>query len=149
MQQHNIQDKVDQPRNIEVDKFVLRTFNRFAYNREISEPLATNMFLSLPKYYTSKKSLKRVNLKNLRLYFPKIIFQDVEDKEATESFIFFDISLIMPTSIFDNYNYRGKELELYSFYNYIKAISHIKYSAKKRGDILFNRRHPNFLSKVQ
>ncbi len=55
----------------------------------------------------------------------------------------------MSTSIFDNNNYREKELESYSFYDYINTISHVKYSARQRGDILFDRKHPNPLSKIQ
>ncbi len=134
---------------MEIDKFALRAFNHLTYNREISGPLATNTLLSLPEYYTPKKSLKRANLKNLQLYFPKIIFYNAEDKEAADNLIPFGSSMIMPTSIFDNYHYRGEELKSYSFYNYIKTIFCVKYSTRQRGDILFDRRHPNLLSKVQ
>ncbi len=107
MQQHNVQDQVDRLRNMEVDKFALHAFNYLIYDREISDPLAANTLLGLPEYYTPKKSLKRVNLKNLQSYFPKIIFQDAEDKEAADSFIPFGISTMMPTSIFDDYHYQG------------------------------------------
>lgn len=134
---------------MEVDKFVLRAFNCFAYNCEISGPLAANILLGFPKYYTPEKSLKKVNLKNLWLYFPKIIFQDSEDKEVPDSLIPFGISTMMPTFILNNYHYWGKELDSYSFYNFIKTIFSEKYCAKQRGDILFNRKHPNPLFKVQ
>ncbi len=76
---------------MEVDKFALYAFNYIAYDREISGPLATNTLLGLLEYYTCKKSLKRVNLKNLWLYFPKIIFHDAENKEATDGLITFGI----------------------------------------------------------
>ncbi len=55
----------------------------------------------------------------------------------------------MPTPVFDDYHYRGEKLESYSFYNYIKTISRIKYIARQRNDILFDKRHLNPLSKVQ
>ncbi len=90
---------------MEVDKFPLRAFNRLAYNCEISGPLAANIRLGLPKYYTSEKSLKRINLKNLRSYFLKIIFHDAKDKEAADSLILFGTSTMIPTLIFDNYHY--------------------------------------------
>ncbi len=132
---------------MEVDKFALRVFNRLAYDREISGPLAANTLLGLPKYYTPEKSLKRVNLKNLRSYFLKIIFHDAEDEEAADSLIPFGTSTMMPTFIFDNYHYRREELESYFFYDYIKTISRVKYSARQRGDILFDRRYPNLYLK--
>lgn len=43
-------------------KFTLRAFNRFAYDREISGPLAANRLLDLPEYFTSKKIIRKINL---------------------------------------------------------------------------------------
>lgn len=100
---------MDQPKNLEVDKFVLRALSHLAYNREINELLAANIFLGFPKFYTLEKSLKRVNLKNLWSYFPKIIFQDAKDKQAADNLISFSTSMMMATSIFDNHHYRMKE----------------------------------------
>lgn len=74
-------------RIIEIDKFALRVFNCYTYDRKINGPLATNTLLGLPEYYTPKKTLKRVNMRALRSYFPKIIFQNAENKEVAESFI--------------------------------------------------------------
>ncbi len=133
---------------MEVDKFALHALNRLAYNRAISGTLAANTLLSLPEYYTPEKSLKRVNLKKLRLYFPKIIFHDAEDVEVADSLISFGTSTMMPTLIFDDYHYWGEELKSYSFYDNIKTISRVKYCTRQRGNILFDRRHPNPLSKV-
>ncbi len=72
MLQYDIQDQIDWPRNMEVDKFVLGIFNRFAHDCKISGPLAINTLLVFPEYYTAEKSLKKVNLKNLWSYFPKL-----------------------------------------------------------------------------
>ncbi len=88
-------------------------------------------------------------MRALRSYFPKIIFQDAEDEEAAESFIPFGKSTMMPTSVFDDYYYRGKELESYFFYDHMKVISRVKYSTRQRGVFLFDKHHPNPLSKVQ
>lgn len=133
---------------MKVNKFALCAFNFLAYNYEISGPLAVNTLLHPSKYYTPEKSLKRVNLENPQLYFFKIIFQGTINKETTDSFIPFGILIIMPISNFNDYNYRGKQLELYSVYNYIKTISHIKYSARQNDNILFDKSHPNPLSKI-
>ncbi len=115
---------------MEIDKFALCVFNYLAYDLEISELMAANTLLGLPEYYTPEKSLKMVHLKNLWSYFPKIIFHDVEDKEAADSLIPFGTSTMMPTPILDNYHYWGEEVESYSFYDYIKTISCVKYSAR-------------------
>lgn len=106
MQQYNIQDQIDQLKNIKVNKFALCIFNCLAYSHKISRLLAVNIFLDfIPEYYTSKKFLKRVNLKNFQLYFSKIILQNGENKEITKSFIPFCSLTMVPTLIFNNYNY--------------------------------------------
>lgn len=98
-----------------MNKFPLRAFNFLVYNREIYELLVANILFGFPKYYILEKSLNKVGLKNFQLYFPIIIFYDTKNKEATKSLIFFGISKIMPTFIFENYYYWGEELESYSF----------------------------------
>lgn len=130
MQQHNDWDQIDCPKIIKINKFTLYAFNHLAYNCKISGLLAANILLDFLKYYIFKKTLKRVNMRVLELYFPKIIFQDAKDKEVVESFIPFGISIMIPTFIFDNYYYWEKELELYFFYDYMKIISCMKYSTR-------------------
>ena len=50
--------------NIRVsDKFVLKVFNRLAYNWEISGPFIVNSLLGLPKYYTLSYNVKLINIK--------------------------------------------------------------------------------------
>lgn len=82
-------------------------------------------------------------------YFLKIIFQNIEHKEVVKSFIFFSISIMMLTFIFDNYYYWKKKLESYFFYDYIKIIFCMKYSIRQKEDFLCDKYHPSFLSKVQ
>ena len=105
MQQHEEQDQVNRPRVIKIDKFSLRAFNCLAYNHEISRLLAANMLLSLPKFYISKKILKRINIKAFQAYFPKIIFQKTKDKDAKKTLISFGSSRFMTISLFNNYYY--------------------------------------------
>ena len=82
------------------------------------------------------------------MYFCKTIFHNAKDKEFVESIIFFNTLIIMPTFIFDNYFYQRKKLELFSFYDYLKVISRVKYSIRQRKIILFDKHHFNPLSKV-
>lgn len=56
---------------------------------------------------------------------------------------------MMLNCIFDNYYNQEKVLKSYFFYDYIKIISHVKYSTRKRTDILFDKYYSNPLSKVQ
>lgn len=84
----------------------------------------------------------------LQFYFPKIIFQDVEDEENVDALVLLDNLRMISRSVFDDYYYQGKELESYFFYNYMKVISHIKYSARQKNNILFNSYHFNLLSKI-
>lgn len=74
MQQYYNQDQVNWPRIVEINKFSLQVFHWLVYNHKISSLLAANILLGLPKFYTSKKILKRVNMKAFWLYFFKIIF---------------------------------------------------------------------------
>lgn len=108
MKQHNAKDPGNQLHTIEFDKFSLRVLNRLAYNREISGPLAVSTILDLSEFYTPGKSLKRINMTALRLYFSKIIFQDVEDEEAADALFPLVNSRMMSTSVFNDYYYRGK-----------------------------------------
>lgn len=106
------------------------------------------MLLGFSEFYTPEKILKRISIKALKLYFPKIIFYNTRDKEAEEDFIFFDKFIMMPMSIFDNYYYWGEELEFYSSYDCIKVIFYMKYSTRQKDDLLFDKHHSNLLSKV-
>lgn len=74
MQQHHDQDQVNWSRVVKIEKFSLHTFNYPAYNCELSSLLAANTLLDLSKFHNLKKILKRVNIKTLWSYFPKIIF---------------------------------------------------------------------------
>lgn len=53
----------------------------------------------------------------------------------------------MSSFIFDNSYYWEKEVKSDFFYNYIKVISHVKYSNKHKSDLLFSKHNPNLLSK--
>ncbi len=103
-QQNTIDDPSVGVQTGNIDKFALRAFNRLLYDREISRPLAANILLALPKYYTPEKTIKKVNLWALRRRFSKIIFGRSTDEDVAENFVLFGKSREMPTSKFDDYN---------------------------------------------
>lgn len=44
------------------DKFALRVFNRFTYDREINGPLVTSYLFGMPNHYTLSDNVKSINL---------------------------------------------------------------------------------------
>lgn len=48
---------------IEFEKFFLCICNYFAYNYKINKLLAINILLYFSKFYTSRKIIKRINIK--------------------------------------------------------------------------------------
>lgn len=47
---------------LDINKFVLQAFHHLAFNYEISGSLVANMLLDFLKFYTSEKTIKKVNL---------------------------------------------------------------------------------------
>ena len=80
-------------RHADLDKFALRTFNRLAYEREVSGPLAASCLLDLPDHYSHDISLRRINLNLLRSRFVSIIFhgstifQSLDDDSTLTGFV--------------------------------------------------------------
>lgn len=138
-------------RVLDIDKFALRAFNRLAYDHEISGPLVKNTLLELPEYYTPDRIIRRVNLRALRCRFKKIIFDVTDEENIVNDFVRFRRSRDVPSSSFEDSYFRGPELAHYSFFDYQKTISVVKYisSATIEGDIHFAKDHPNRKSKIQ
>ena len=136
-------------RVMDIDKFALRALNCLAYDREISGPLVANTLLGLSEYYSPERTIKRVNLRALCRRFSKVIFEIVDEEDVAESFVRFGKSPDIPSGFFDDYQFRGPELETYSFYNYQKTITFVPFTVKINGDIFFAQTHPNKRSKVQ
>lgn len=132
-----------------IDKFVLCTFNCFAYDWEISSPLTANTLFDLPEYFTLKKIIKKINLWALYKRFSKIIFGESVDKDVVEDFILFKRSKQLPNSKFDDYNWKSAELVAYFFYDYLKTITVIQSKDIKSGDISFAANHLNQILHIQ
>ena len=120
------------------DKFALRTFNRMAYDREISGFLAASTLLQLSEFYTPKNMmLKRISTDSIRGKFPAIIFPGVVDVSETKHRV--GKSMKKPATLFDNYQHRGEELKKFSSFDYMKLVDVVQ--TKKNGDIVFSHNH--------
>ena len=136
-------------RMIDIDKFAFRAFNYLTYDCAISGLLIANTLLDFPKYYSSERAIKRVNLWVLCYRFSQVIFETVDKEDIVDSFVGFDKSPDIPSSIFDGYQFRGPELEIYLFYNYQRTIKLIiTFTTKIDGNISFAQTHLNKKSKV-
>ncbi len=124
-----------------IDKFALHVFNHLANNRKISSLLAANTLLSLSKYYTHKKTIRKVNLWALQKRFSRIILSTNVDNDVVESFVPFEKLWDLLTSSLDNYQWRDPELATYSFYNYLKIITIVKDEIKLYDNISFATDH--------
>lgn len=115
----------------------------------MSRLLAASTILVLPNIYILEKSLKRINITVLWLYFLKTIFQDMKEEGVADAFVSLNNSKMMPTSVFHDYYYWRKKLKSYSFYDYINVISCVKYNTRYKDNILLDNHLSNFLSKIQ
>ena len=77
-----------------------------------------------------------------------IIFQFNDNKETTESHIFFSKLRIIPIFVFDNYYHWKKKLEMYFFFVYMKVICYVKYSTRLKKDFLFQYYYFSLLFKI-
>ena len=120
------------------DKFALRAFNRLAHDREISGPLAASTLLQLPEFYTPKGfTLKKISTDLIRGKFPALVFPGVYSVNRTLHRI--GKSIKRPTTLFENYQWRGQELEGFSLFDYTKLVSVVK--KKTDSDIMFSSSH--------
>ncbi len=142
-------DELSPIRIARIDKFALRTFKQLAYVGEISGSLATNTLFSLLEYYTPKKTIQKVNLWALQKKFSRIILGTNVDDEIAESFVPFGKSRDLPTSNFDNYQWRGPELATYFFNDYLKTITIVKDKFKLYDDIFFPADYPHLSLQVK
>lgn len=56
-----------------LNKFALKAFNQFSFNRKVSRPLNASFLLDLPNYYFSKVVVKTININLLKTKFLLIL----------------------------------------------------------------------------
>ena len=57
-----------------LNKFLLKAFNRLSHNREVSGPLVVGFLVNLPDYYTPDVLIKSINIFVLKNKFQLLIF---------------------------------------------------------------------------
>lgn len=103
---------------IDINKFALWAFNFLPHNHEISDFLVANRLFDFPEYYNPKKAIKKIILRDFCCRFGKVIFETVNKEDVADSFVWFSKLLDISSSFFNNYQFRGLELETYLYYNY-------------------------------
>lgn len=136
-----------------MSKFCLRVFNRMSHDREISGVQVASSLLQLPTYYTPDTEVMRINLYYLRRRFPSIVrgFTDnygVDEEQvsiATSS----NVSSSVSASIFDDYRWRGPDLNHLCLYEYVKMVRKRPAKYRTSTDIDFDVDHPEYGRKAQ
>ena len=104
------------------DKFALRAFNWISHEREISSPLAANILLKLPEYYTpGNMTLKKISTDSIRHKFQAIVFPGFSDNLKTRHRI--GKSARKPATLFDYYQYRGSQFDSFLLFDYMKLVT--------------------------
>ena len=85
-----------------LDKFLLKAFNKLSYNYKVSGPLVVRFLLDLP---TSNASVKSINISVLRDKFSLLI--SGQNYNTTNNVACINDGKIPPYFIFEHYSYRG------------------------------------------
>ena len=109
--------------NVLLDKFALRTFNRFAYNWEISGPLVASYLLSLPDYYILSDNVKSINLTILWKCFWEFALHFYETRSSVNNFLQFRRQSSTPPTMFDCYCCQRSRLQNFCLFMYMRVIS--------------------------
>ena len=136
-------------RYADLDKFVLWTFNKLVYKREVSEPLAASCLLDLPNHYSHDISLRRINLNLLRFYFISIIFHGSTILQLSDDDATFTGFVQSPTCIFEHYWYRGIHLSEFCLYAYFATISVVRRKGSSGQLFEFEKSYPHKLKLIQ
>ena len=69
------------------DKFVLRAFNRLAYNRKIGKLLIAGSLLDLSEYYTMPCNVKLINIQLFRNCFYEVVLNAYNQIRDGDNFV--------------------------------------------------------------
>jgi hypothetical protein len=111
-------------------KFLLRSFNALAADREVSGVQIASSLLQLPSHYTHDDNFVTVNLWWLRKYVGRAITSPSSLSESLsepvsgveEEHCLVDPHRSAPVSRFDDYRWRGEDLASLSFYEYCMLV---------------------------
>lgn len=89
------------------DKFALRAFNRFAYDRKISGPLVASTLLGLPDQYTLPCDVKSINIGSFHDRFPELALHGYNQALNEDDVLRLCQQTNTPFTIFDHYSAQG------------------------------------------
>jgi hypothetical protein len=132
-----------------MQKFSLRVLNRMSHDKEVSGVQVASSLLQLPTYYTPRCEFHRINLYYLRRRLLALIQRSDDGDSRSEEQVAIQPNRNFRVSIFDDYRYRGSDLEDLCLYEYVKIVR--KWAAKHRteSDIDFHVNHPEHGEKRQ
>jgi Helitron helicase-like domain at N-terminus/PIF1-like helicase len=130
----------------DMDQFALRCFNTLSHDREISGVQIASSLLQLPDHYTENDNFVQVNLWWLRHHVRATM--ESTAPSANDSTPLDDEQCVyqpgdkVPSSRFDNYNYRGPLLSDLSFFEYHMLVQSKRKQDSTQADIEFDPAHP-------
>lgn len=137
-----------------MNNFALRCFNSLSQDREISGVQVASTLLQLPFYYTLNYNFTRINLWWLRQYVRAVIQPEQIQRTSSTNPIAeepcnYDHVAAAPTSIFDNYKFRGDLLSPLSIFEYCMLVGTKRIQDSSTHDITFNDQHPKYHTHLQ
>lgn len=137
-----------------LDNFALRCFNTLSHDREISGVQVASTLLNLPTHYTINYNFVRINLWWLRRYIRDLIqpvnidVGESSDPMAEEPCTY-EAGGTAPVSMFDNYRWRGPQLERITLFEYCMLVRIKSVRDATTDDVDFDVSHPQSNTHVQ
>lgn len=113
-------------RYVNLNKFILQTFNRLAYEQKVDGLLAASYLLGLSNYYNHNILLWHINLNLLYCYFISIIFYRSNISQSLDNDITFMDFIQLPAYMFEYYWYKSTYFSEFYLYTYFATILVIK-----------------------
>lgn len=91
--------------SLNIDKFLLKIFNRLSYNYKISKVVIARFLLNIPDYYTLNVLIKSINISILKAKFLLLISK--QNFNTTNNVTYINSSKIRLYFMFKHYFYKG------------------------------------------
>ncbi len=136
-------------RYADLDKFALQTFNRLAYEREVSGPLVASCLLDFPDHYSHDIKLWYINLNLICHCFTSIIFYRSSILQSLEDDAIYTGFAQPPTYILEHYQCKGVHLFEFCLYTYFATISVVKRAKSSKLIFEFEKSYPHKSDLIQ
>lgn len=115
-----------------LDKFLLKAFNRLLRNCKVSGLLVEKFLLDLKVYYTCNALIKSINISMLKTKFSLLISR--QNINTINDIAYINNSKIRLYFMFEHYFYSGLCFLQLFLYKYYRVVSVIKHDCKQEGD---------------